>query len=532
MESSSVATSLDGPTTVPQHESLKDEKIHDIVIVGGGFAGLACAKKIMTLSSTTKIKVTILEADSDIGGRVKGHKTFLSKGHILDLGAEFFHCQGHALWDWVFEYFGPDMTSEERKRFVQSEFESIFLLSHADGGPAEEPTEEGKYGMYYLDNELVMYNDPRLDPMNEKLGSLSEHPPSHFGAHDSLADALGAEGLEGGSTISDSLWQLVVASFGNTAGCCDLSKLSIRQLSHFERYWEEHEEEGDFRPPSTMGLYGVARACLQQLESMYKDSFELVRNCEVQSIEQAEEGRVCLKIADGSTFNADAVVVTVPPPILPKIVKDLPDSKLNALSMIGFERAVKVVVMLRERLWPEKLQSIIAAGELIPEMWFRELQDTTTSEQSPYYLATGFLVSNAADRFVSLLNEKLGRTSTNDQRGERNKIAGQMLMEQLFKMLQSQETTSENTALDEDSNILDALIFDWKDDAPFADGGYMYPKVGITPAHLEAMAAPHGRLFFAGEATNTNACCTVQAAIETGERASNQVVSFLDAMDD
>ncbi|KAL3942113.1 MAG: hypothetical protein SGBAC_003650 [Bacillariaceae sp.] len=525
--SSSTPTAVEDPVTRPLHEYPDDTHKHAI-IVGGGFAGLACAKKLLSASPKRNIKVTILEASNDIGGRVKAHKSFLSQDQVLDLGAEFIHCQGHSLWDWVFEYFGgPEKNDDEdRQRFLGSQFESIFLLSHADGGPAAEPTKEGKYGMYYMDNDLVMYDDLRLNPLNEKLDATADHPPTNFGVQDSVADALGTKYSENTSPMSNSLWQLAVASFGNTAGCCDLSQLSIRQLSHFEHYWEEHEEEGDFRPPPTMGLYGVAKACSEQLKTLNKDSFELILNCEVQSIAQNINETVVLQIADGSVFRADAVVVTVPPPILPKIIKELPDFKVEALSKIGFERAVKVIVKLKERLWPEKVQSIIAAGELIPEMWFRELQDTTSMDQ-PYYLATGFLVSSAADRFVALLNRKLEGIKTNGHEGDRNTLAGQMLMEQLTKMLDSHLPSNETATQDLDSNILDAMIFDWKDDAPFAQGGYMYPKVGITPEHLEAMAAPHGRLFFAGEATNTNACCTVQAAIETGERAANQIVSFL-----
>ncbi|CAJ1934396.1 unnamed protein product [Cylindrotheca closterium] len=527
MESSSTTTtSLEGADTHPLHKSHDDAHIH-VIIVGGGFAGLACAKKLLSSSPKNNIKVTILEAESDIGGRVKAHKSFLSQNHVLDLGAEFIHCQGHALWDWIFEYFGPEKNVEDRKRFVRSQFESVFLLSHADGGPAEEPTEEGNYGMYYLDNELVMYNDSRLDQMNEKLNALSDHPPTHFGVQDSLADALGAQFSENTSPMPDFLWQLTVASFGNTAGCCDLSQLSVRQLSHFEHYWEEQEEEGDFRPPPTMGLYGIAKACSEHLETSYKDAFELILDCEVQSIEQNDKNTVVLQIANGSIFHANAVVVTVPPPILPEIIKDLPDFKMEALEKIGFERAVKVIVKLKDRFWPVKLQSIIAAGELVPEVWFRDLQDTATAEQ-PYCLATGFLMSSAADRFVALLNEKLERANANGQESDRNALAGQMLMEQLAKMLKYHLSLNGTTSQDLNANILDAMIFDWKTDAPFAQGGYMYPKVGITPEHLEAMAAPHGRLFFAGEATNTNACSTVQAAIETGERASKEIISFLD----
>jgi monoamine oxidase len=55
----------------------------------------------------------------------------------------------------------------------------------------------------------------------------------------------------------------------------------------------------------------------------------------------------------------------------------------------------------------------------------------------------------------------------------------------------------------------------------------MYPKVGMTRDHLCDLAEPWGGIFFAGEATNTNACCTVQAAMETGVRAANQVRNYL-----
>merc|ERR1712137_338945 len=44
--------------------------------------------------------------------------------------------------------------------------------------------------------------------------------------------------------------------------------------------------------------------------------------------------------------------------------------------------------------------------------------------------------------------------------------------------------------------------------------------------HLRAMATPEGRIHFCGEATNTNACGTIQAAMETGVRAAKEVVYF------
>lgn len=147
-------------------------------------------------------------------------------------------------------------------------------------------------------------------------------------------------------------------------------------------------------------------------------------------------------------------------------------------------------------------------------MWFRDIIDMALPGET-HYVATGFLVSEAADRFVDLISDEK----------DINQQAGTLLLEQLVKMLNSMPASPEIIA--DPTLIVDTLIFDWKDDAPFARGGYMYPKVGITPSHLHALAEPFGRCFFAGEATNTNACCTVQAAMETGQRAATEVESLL-----
>ena len=129
----------------------------EIIIVGAGAAGIACARDLLTKNGNQQdsINVTILEASNDIGGRIKGQNNFVP-GHILDLGAEFVHCRGHVLWEWIDSYIGKTTFDKERETVIMKEqeqedgpptkFESIFLLSHADGGPQEEPTiAEGKY---------------------------------------------------------------------------------------------------------------------------------------------------------------------------------------------------------------------------------------------------------------------------------------------------------------------------------------------------------------------------------------------------
>ena len=61
----------------------------------------------------------------------------------------------------------------------------------------------------------------------------------------------------------------------------------------------------------------------------------------------------------------------------------------------------------------------------------------------------------------------------------------------------------------------------------------MYPRTGLTVRpHLQALADRNRRILLAGEATNTNACCTIQAAMETGIRAADQVAAILQRLDE
>ena len=66
---------------------------------------------------------------------------------------------------------------------------------------------------------------------------------------------------------------------------------------------------------------------------------------------------------------------------------------------------------------------------------------------------------------------------------------------------------------------------DWQRD-PFARGAYSYVGVGGGTAREELAAPLDGTLFFAGEATdNTGEAATVTGALQSGERAANEVIA-------
>ena len=68
----------------------------------------------------------------------------------------------------------------------------------------------------------------------------------------------------------------------------------------------------------------------------------------------------------------------------------------------------------------------------------------------------------------------------------------------------------------------------WSTD-PWARGSYSYLPVGASPALRAALAQPiNGQLFFAGEATSSDAPATVHGALASGQRAAKEVLDAAD----
>ena len=300
----------------------------------------------------------------------------------------------------------------------------------------------------------------------------------------------------------------------------------------FEKYWEENEIEGDYRLPSNIGMQGVVQGLLDTL--LVSPNLELKLSWQVDQIVQNEHG-VEITSVTGDVIHADACVITIPPPVLATMKVDLSPAKREALSFIGFERVMKVCAKFSSRPWPEHLQSMVCAdGEPIPEMWFREFAPTprssndddvvnnTKNDSQAVHVAVGYLTAQAADAFLESLTQD-DTVEKNDEAGPSQALenATTILLRQLSRVLEVP------VAQLQDSHT-GSLMYDWNDChyASTIQGSYVYPKKGSCKQTWQALAEPDGRLFWAGEATNTNACCTIQAAMETGKRAAQQVQDF------
>ena len=216
-----------------------EEQPIDVAIIGAGAAGLSAARALLAADPQRKLiqSVHLLEANSYVGGRIYSNDDFVP-GNRIDLGAEFIHGWGTMLTDVV------ESNKERWEKEVVDDaiplLEEIFIASHADGGPGEHPTKDGKYGVYYLSKEdkLLRYDtkDEDFRRMGDALSSLV-----HMETCDAAQGVEEAEGeascdadpassaidmsksladyLDESSAIAPRMLGLLDAGYGNTAAC-------------------------------------------------------------------------------------------------------------------------------------------------------------------------------------------------------------------------------------------------------------------------------------------------------------------------
>ena len=554
-----------------------DETIH-VVIVGSGMAGLSAAKELLVRSTTihnnnnnssnannnkkNKIHVTIVESNNYAGGRVHGDTTLIP-GYVIDTGAEVMHGGGTLLTSYVdflssssnhdgdfydHKNHQPPLYNPKWKTIPKQELiQEFFLLSHADGGPDISKTQEGMYGMYYLNNELVMFDDEQVRPIEQILGQLEHYDDEYvylpnaddktkdegedenYGTKKKIKKKYESVGQIMSQHLPSSLHSLAVASYGNTAGSNDLNQINLSLICNFEQYWEENETEGDKKLSPKVGMAGVAKELWYEC-SLF-DNFDLKLNWKVDSIVQKKKNDLgdnddqddnddttlssyTVSSANGEQItNVNYVIVTTPPPLWNRFLPNFSSSKQNAVNHLGINPAMKCILKFKSRFWPEKLQSLAMADCIIPEMWLYDV--------GGYSIAVCFLTSQAVlkleEEVATIIKAKINAnhtdTSSSNDNHDSEKGVSIVFYEQMSKVL--------SIPMEEIQNVhLETRIYRW-------DLGYMFPKVGFTKNDLHELAKPMGNIGFAGEATNTNACCTVQAAMETGIREARRILECI-----
>lgn len=162
---------------------------------------------------------------------------------------------------------------------------------------------------------------------------------------------------------------------------------------------------------------------------------------------------------------------------------------------------MKIFVRFRSIFWPPKCQGVVCSESLVPEFWMHPDNNYVSNND---YLITGFATDIFADR-ITLLSET-----------------------QCIKEFVSQLDDIFGTNVcphPASSNFIDGSRFDWKAEK-FIQGGYSYPRVGISKDAAQILEAPiQNSIYFAGEGISGKLPgMTVHSAIDSGHRAANKII--------
>jgi len=224
------------------------------------------------------------------------------------------------------------------------------------------------------------------------------------------------------------------------------------------------------------------------------------RAAAVMAIEEMSGG-IAARCRNGAVFEADAVIVAVPLPLLSEIA--LPSAareRAAAAADIGFGNVVKLLLRFTTRWWADHRRdladlSFVISDATVPTWW--------TQYPANHPVLTGWFAGPKADRVSSLVESEFV-------------AMGLASLAEIF-----------GGSLDRiGTELVAARAINWGND-PFARGAYSY----ATPKTREAQARlgkPGGDgIFFAGEALYGGADMgTVEAALANGLKTAQLILAM------
>jgi monoamine oxidase len=423
--------------------------MNDIIIIGAGAAGLMAAR---TLSKKGK-SVIVLEARDRIGGRIH---TINGEGFSqpVETGAEFMHGELPVTMKLMKEA-GVNFRNGKGKMW---NLEKGHL---EEGGSFDDHWEEMIRVLEKLDRDM---------PIAEFLNT-------YFG-DDEYAD------------MRDSITRFVQGF-----DAADPNKASSFSLL------EEWTSNEDLTGYHIEGGYSQLMNFLQK-ECLNK-SVVFHLSSEVQEIRWTKNNVTAIT-SSGKEFNANAVLITIPPAVLKTgMLKFIPDIKehSNAILKIETGGVIKFLAEFHEAYWEDKNASLRSMPDLhflfsdatIPTWW--------TQLPSPQPLLTGWL-SGPVTNTISKTEEELKHDA----------------LTSLAYIL--------NCSEDELKSKLKALkVINWKEDK-FSKGAYAYRTVDTAEAMKVLTKPVNETIYFAGEAYyDGSEIGTVEAALACGKQRANEILN-------
>jgi monoamine oxidase len=297
----------------------------NIIIVGAGISGLVLANQL-----ADDFDVFIIEAAAKPGGRILS-KEIKGIPHIVEAGAEFIH----------------------------GDLKHTFNLLD-EAGIAHELVQ----GKLYSKNENGLKEQKEMIKGWNKLLKKMKLAEKDITMNDFLQKYFGKE--------KHQALRKHAIEYTEGFDLADITKVSVASLY---QEWS-NEEEDIYRIPEGYGA--IINYLVQQCE---KKGCDFVFNSVVKQVDW-EKDSVEVFTAKGESYTAEKLIVTVSLGILqhaaaPASINFTPplDNITKAAVQIGYGTVVKVVLLFKERFWPDDT-GFILSDEIIPT-WWTQLPNTT-----------------------------------------------------------------------------------------------------------------------------------------------------------
>ena len=319
--------------------------MHDVVVIGGGLAGLSCADAL----AQRGVDVVVLEARERVGGRVFSHH--FADGQTCERGAEFID-SNHTDVLALAERLGLTLTDR---------------ISDVD--PAAALLDAGGRAV-----PLEMHSSvaPDLERWDDALCAVTDGDESETAT---LADLMHSLDL---SVLS----RLAIGRHIRTEFMLPPEEVSQRYAASLARLQRRGRRECH---RVVGGNDQLASGLAAQLGDRLRCST---------AVESIDPGAGMVRLTSGRSVDADTIVAAVPLPVLSRVWADMP----LELGAIGYGIGGKISVQFERRIWRDYGRD----GTVLSDRAWGHLWETTDDQHGDRGVLTNLLSSHDGASFAAL----------------------------------------------------------------------------------------------------------------------------------